>query len=288
MNRVLSSRFYGTGWNQWGVQRNKWLAWRIFEVASSRASDIARTKNSVYTGKQVASCHTAVRNFQMASQVRVGVGVFVFNAAGALIMGKRKGSHGAGTVLHFKTYMSISTIIQLSYMQSGTWALPGGHLDFGESFETCAMREVLEETGVQVKDNSVRFLTITNDVMPSEHKHYVTIFMACRPESEDLELKVGIVSCARAGGECNFSRAAADFQQVMEPEKCERWEWVTWQDLRRWAEVQMRRQDDDAEACKLTRSRGRHFEDRELFLPLLNLLKQRPGLDPGQSYGLTS
>jgi len=108
-------------------------------------------------------------------------------------------------VLDFKTYMSISTIIQLSYMQSGTWALPGGHLDFGESFETCAMREVLEETGVQVKDNSVRFLTITNDVMPSEHKHYVTIFMACRPESEDLELKVGIVSCARAGGECNFS-----------------------------------------------------------------------------------
>lgn len=83
-------------------------------------------------------------------------------------------------------------------------------------------------------------------------------------------------------------RAAADFQQVMEPEKCERWEWVTWQDLQRWAEVQLRRQDDDAEACKLTRSRGRHFDDRELFLPLLNLLKQRPGLDPGQSYGLIS
>jgi 8-oxo-dGTP diphosphatase len=74
----------------------------------------------------------------------------------------------------------------------------------------------------------------------------------------------------------------------MEPEKCERWEWVTWQDLRHWAEVQLRRQDADAEACELSRSRGRHFEDRELFLPLLSLLKQRPGLDPGQSYGLTS
>jgi ADP-ribose pyrophosphatase YjhB (NUDIX family) len=107
-------------------------------------------------------------------------------------------------VLHSKTYMSISTIIQLSYMQSGTWALPGGHLDFGESFETCAMREVLEETDLQVKDDSVRFLTATNDVMPSEHKHYVTIFMACRPESEDLEPKVGIVSCARAGGRMQF------------------------------------------------------------------------------------
>jgi hypothetical protein len=38
-----------------------------------------------------------VKSFQMAAQVRVGVGVFVFNAAGAFIMGKRKGSHGAGT-----------------------------------------------------------------------------------------------------------------------------------------------------------------------------------------------
>src|SRR5277367_6546019 len=97
MNRVLGSRFYGTGWNQWGGQRNKWPPWRIFEVASSLGSDIARTKKSVYTGKQVASCHTAVKIFQMAAQVRVGVGVFVFNAAGAFIMGERKGSHGAGT-----------------------------------------------------------------------------------------------------------------------------------------------------------------------------------------------
>ena len=90
--------------------------------------------------------------------------------------------------------------------------MPGGHLDFGESFETCAMREVLEETDLQVKEDSVRFLTATNDIMPSEHKHYVTIFMACRPESEDLEPKVGIVLCARAGGDCNFSQATADLQ----------------------------------------------------------------------------
>lgn len=60
-------------------------------------------------------------------------------------------------------------------MITGTWALPGGHLEFGESFETCAVRETLEETGLNIKD--VRFLTATNSVMTAEDKHYVTIFM---------------------------------------------------------------------------------------------------------------
>jgi hypothetical protein len=53
--------------------------------------------NPLYTSKHVVSCPFSVKNFQMAAQVRVGVGVFVFNAVGAFIMGKRKGSHGAGT-----------------------------------------------------------------------------------------------------------------------------------------------------------------------------------------------
>ena len=57
----------------------------------------------------------------------------------------------------------------------GTYALPGGHLDFGESFEQCAAREVKEETGLNVQD--VRFLTATNTVFGDAGKHYVTIFM---------------------------------------------------------------------------------------------------------------
>ena len=124
-----------------------------------------------------------------APQVRVGVGVFVFNAAGAFIMGKRKGSHGAGRLFKAKIHPFLLLYTSLTY-RLGTWALPGGHLDFGESFETCAMREVLEETGLAVKRDSVRFLTATNDVMQSEHKHYVTVFMGCQPESEAVEARV--------------------------------------------------------------------------------------------------
>jgi 8-oxo-dGTP diphosphatase len=56
----------------------------------------------------------------------------------------------------------------------GTWCPPGGHLEFGESLEVCALREAREETGVEVTD--LRFLAITNDLFP-EGKHYITIWM---------------------------------------------------------------------------------------------------------------
>lgn len=58
---------------------------------------------------------------------RVGVGVFVLNSQGYILLGKRLGSHGSGTL-----------------------ALPGGHLELHESFEECAIREVLEETGIEL------------------------------------------------------------------------------------------------------------------------------------------
>ena len=53
--------------------------------------------------------------------------------------------------------------------------MPGGHLEFGESFETCAERETLEETGLKISD--VRYLNATNSVFTAENKHYITVFM---------------------------------------------------------------------------------------------------------------
>lgn len=33
----------------------------------------------------------------------------------------------------------------------GAWVLPGGHIDLGETFEECAIREIREETGIEIE-----------------------------------------------------------------------------------------------------------------------------------------
>ncbi len=83
--------------------------------------------------------------------VRVGVGCFVFKK-GKFLMGLRKGAHG-----------------------DSTWSIPGGHQEFGEALEQTLIREVKEETDLNVKN--IRFGAITNDYFPVEKKHYVTIWM---------------------------------------------------------------------------------------------------------------
>ncbi|KAJ8907309.1 hypothetical protein NDN08_007423 [Rhodosorus marinus] len=109
--------------------------------------------------------------------IRVGLGVFVQRGSKFLI-GKRIGSHG-----------------------SGTWGLPGGYLEFGESFEECARREAREETGLEL-GSQLSVVTAVNNIFEEEMKHTVTIFV--RGTSKEGTPK------------------------VMEPSKCETWMWVDW------------------------------------------------------------
>lgn len=108
---------------------------------------------------------------------KVGVGVIVLQD-GKVLLGKRKNAHG-----------------------EGSWAFGGGHLEFGETVEECAKRELFEETGLEAL--SIRPGPWVNDII--EEKHYVTLFMI-------VDSFVGQV-------------------EVKEPDKCEGWEWFEWHSL---------------------------------------------------------
>ena len=68
-----------------------------------------------------------------------------------ILLGRRKGAHGAGA-----------------------WSFPGGHLEFGESVEECARRELREETGL--KALSLCAGPWVNNVIDRD-KHYITLFV---------------------------------------------------------------------------------------------------------------
>lgn len=87
----------------------------------------------------------------MTMRPGVGVAVFVMKD-GKILLLKRKGAHGAGT-----------------------WSLPGGHMEYGETPEQTAVREAKEETSLEVSNPKV--VGITNDFMPADGKHYFTIFV---------------------------------------------------------------------------------------------------------------
>ena len=99
----------------------------------------------------------------MGRRPLIGVAVIVMKE-NQVLLGKRKNAHGAGT-----------------------WAFPGGHLEFNESIEACAKRELFEETGIHIKN--IRYGTFTNDIFREDQKHYVTLFVISEYDEGDLELK---------------------------------------------------------------------------------------------------
>lgn len=68
--------------------------------------------------------------------IKVGIGVMIFKD-GKILLGKRRWRHG-----------------------DGEYAFPGGHLEYQQSFEDCAVAETLEEAGMKIKN--IRFLCLAN------------------------------------------------------------------------------------------------------------------------------
>ncbi len=88
-----------------------------------------------------------------------------------------------------------------AFRSAGEWCLPGGKLEWGESFEDGAVREVKEETGITIKNPEV--ISVHNCM--NEHAHFMT---------------VGLIAHEWEGE-----------ASVMEPDEIVEWKWFDLSDL---------------------------------------------------------
>lgn len=99
------------------------------------------------------------------NNIGVGFGVMILRDGKILLGQRHEDPNKADSELHGE----------------GTWTMPGGKMHFHESFEDTCYRETLEETGLQINKDTIKIISITNDMVPD--KHFVTIgFLA-----EDVE-----------------------------------------------------------------------------------------------------
>ncbi|MDP3964796.1 MAG: NUDIX domain-containing protein [bacterium] len=106
----------------------------------------------------------------------VGTAVIIERNDGKILVGKRIGS--------FAPYYSI----------------PGGKMEIGETFEQSAIREIKEETDLDIHHPKVISLTNNLETYRSEGIHHVSIYLLVKDFSGRLK--------------------------IMEPEKCAEWLWV--------------------------------------------------------------
>ena len=110
--------------------------------------------------------------------IGVGVGVALFNDEGKMLITKRG---------------------QKAQNDRGKWEIPGGAVEYGETLEDAAVREIKEENDVDIE--VVELLGIYNHLLKEEGQHWVAPTFVCR----------------HVGGE----------PKIMEPDKCEAVGWYS-------------------------------------------------------------
>jgi 8-oxo-dGTP pyrophosphatase MutT (NUDIX family) len=107
---------------------------------------------------------------------------------------KRKKTTSCGGVVYKVLDDRIYFLLVRPFKDRDSWGVPKGHIDVGETIETCALREVYEETGIVVKLE--KQLPDVSTKFKNEHKTVMTFLaqQVCdsmpRPQDgENVEVK---------------------------------------------------------------------------------------------------
>jgi len=120
----------------------------------------------------------------MENQVRVGIGIMIKDGNKVLLGHRAKNRKDTGGIF-----------------EPDTWTLPGGKQEFNETIYECAIREVKEETNLDIQD--LEIFSASDDRQPN--KHFVTIQVVAHKHSGEVK--------------------------VMEPTKEDEWKWFDLDEL---------------------------------------------------------
>lgn len=110
--------------------------------------------------------------------IGVGVGALIFNDEGKFLM-TRRGPKAKN--------------------ERGKWEIPGGGVEFGETFKEAIKREVNEELGVEISVGEMH--SLCDHIIPDEHQHWIAPTYRCTISSGT--------------------------PKILEPEKCSEIGWFT-------------------------------------------------------------
>eukprot|EP00347_Sterkiella_histriomuscorum_P015014 403358642 len=126
--------------------------------------------------------------FQISDLPRpgIGLGVMIFNEMEEVLVSQRL---EPGKIGHLK------------------FQFPGGHIEHGESFQYCSMREVYEEAGVILPENRIQYMTTLNMIEPEHNYHFIGIIMFIHVSKNEFPF------------------------ENQEPNKQTEWQWIKWEEL---------------------------------------------------------
>ena len=105
----------------------------------------------------------------MEKKMGIGVGVIILNDKNQILLGLRnEDEEKADSELHGE----------------GTWTMPGGKLEYGESFEQAGIRETKEETDLNVTD--IEVFCMNNDL--NSYAQFVTIGLIAKEYTGEVKV----------------------------------------------------------------------------------------------------